>query len=694
MSMSGDEVRKTGTGKAESKIPAWLLFRGRLGMSAVGIVVVMTVVIVARQIPLGQAAAQVPIAPRTGTAPANPAVRSRTPNVAPQFPAASRQAAPAASKAPSTSGKASGTSPDFQEMKVMAVVNGEQITRTQLGQECVLRYGEEVLESMINRMLILDACQRANVAITEKDVDDEVERVAQKFGLSVENWTNLLREERGVSVEQYRREIIWPTLALRTLAAEQIQVSDEELKNAFETEYGPKVKVRIIGTSRETVAREAHAQAKAKPAAFAELAKKYCEDPNIASAGGAIPPIRKHLGDANLERIAFSLKEGQVSDVVKVQNQYFVLLCEGHEPERFVAPQYRKLEEQRLAERIRDQKLRNAAQELFAQLQKEAHVVNVLNDDKLSKQQPGVAATINNKPISMVQLTEESLVRHGRQVLEGEINRKLLTQELTKKNIVVNKKDLDEEVGRAAMLYGHITPDGKPDIEKWLAQVQQQDGATIDLYIRDAVWPSVALKMLVRNKVNVSDEDLQKGFEANYGPRVEALAIVMNSQREAQKVWEMARNNPTDHFFGQLAAQYSIEPVSKGNNGKVPPIRKFGGQPIVEDEAFKLKPGELSSILAVGDKFVILRCQGHTKPVVAKLGEVRGELEADILEKKLTAEMTKQFDDIHSSAQIDNFLAGTSQAGQRHSSAGAGGPNPAAKGPSARVGSLPSKLGK
>jgi len=295
---------------------------------------------------------------------------------------------------------------------------------------------------------------------------------------------------------------------------------------------------------------------------------------------------------------------------------------------------------------------------------------------------------INDSPISLTQLSDECLRRHGRSVLEGEINRKLLTQELTRKNVAVTQEDLDAEVERAAVLYGKTNPDGSANVEEWLAEVQKQDGATIELYILDAVWPSVALKKLVRSRVQVTEEDLQKGFESNYGPRVEVLAIVLADQRQAQRVWEMARNNPTDDYFGQLATEYSVEPVSKGNAGKVPPVRLHGGQPIVEKEAFKLKKGDLSSLLAVGDKYIILRCLGRTQPVVTRLEEVRGELEADLLEKKLNIEMSKAFETLHTAAQIDNFLVGTSQA-RKSPAADTGVP-----GPKARVGALPSKGGK
>src|SRR5688572_4855571 len=48
---------------------------------------------------------------------------------------------------------------------VMAVVNSEQITTRQLGQECMRRYGEEVLESLVNRQLIVQACQKSGIEI-------------------------------------------------------------------------------------------------------------------------------------------------------------------------------------------------------------------------------------------------------------------------------------------------------------------------------------------------------------------------------------------------------------------------------------------------------------------------------------------------------------------------------------------------
>lgn len=192
----------------------------------------------------------------------------------------------------------------------------------------------------------------------------------------------------------------------------------------------------------------------------------------------------------------------------------------------------------------------------------------------------------------------------------------------------------------------------------------------MDVYRHDVVWPLVALKKLVGKKVSVTEEDLKKGFEANYGVRVRCLAIALGNERRAQQVFEMARRDNTSKNFGDLASQYSDEPGSKALRGEVPPIKKNGGQPILEAEAFKLKPGELSGVIQVDDKFVILRCEGYTKPVHVDFKEVRDEIYQDLLEKKSRVAMAEAFEKLQASATIDNFLAKTSQSAKKADAAG------------------------
>jgi parvulin-like peptidyl-prolyl isomerase len=545
---------------------------------------------------------------------------------------------------------------------VMAVVNGQDIKRDALGTACVERYGKDVLEGLVNKRLIMHHCRNRNIEVTDAEVDAEIDRMAKRFKIGRDQWLQMLERERGINPEQYKRDILWPTLALRKCAADQLTIGDDQLKEAYEAQYGPSVKCRLIVVADRKLAEQLHRQVTDRPDDFARLAMQNSVDVNSASIGGLIQPIRHHLGDPNIEREVFAMEPGKISSIIPVGEQFAILKCEGQLPARNVPIESVREE---LSEQLREGKLRDVAAKLFKQLQDASTVQNVWNDPQLRAQMPGVVATINGEQIPYSELADECLMRYGRQVLDVEISHLLLQQSLAKGKVTVTEQDLNEEIAHAAQLAGVVDKDGKPDIAKWIQTATQDEGITKDQYIRDSVWPSTALKKLTGSTIQVTNEDLQKGFEANYSERVRCRAIVLPNMRKAQEVWAKARQNTSMDYFGDLAAENSIEPSSKSLRGEVPPIRKYGGQPQLEDVAFGLKPDELSGIIQLGDKFVILKCEGRTQPVEVNPKEVQDVLYQDIFEKKLRMAMSQKFDDIRAKARIDNFLAGTSQSPDR-----------------------------
>jgi len=574
----------------------------------------------------------------------------------PAEPAGEAEAVPAAT---ASANAAPSASPQQAPAKVVATVNNEPITREELSRECLRHYGKQVLESLVNKYLIAQECKRRNIVITQSDVDNEIQRMASKFGLPVDTWLKMLKQERGINPAQYAADIIWPTLALRRLAGHQLQVTSEEIKQEYERQYGEAVKVRIIVLDDAKTAESVRASAVANPEEFGNLAKDKSVDLNSASLKGLIPPIRRHMGDEKIERMAFQMKDGQISPVIPVANQYIILKRECLLP----AGNMRLEQVQgRLEEIVRDRKMRRVSHDIFRLLQDNAAIKNVYNDPALREQMPGVAATINGQQITVAELAEMCIQRHGEEVLEGTINRRLIEQAVRRANLKITEGDIDAEIARAASLSVRPKPDGSPDVESWLKLVTQQQGISLEVYRRDAVWPSVALRKLVGDTVQVTEEDLKKGYEANYGPRVRCRAIVLNNLRRAQQVWQMARQRPTAEFFGDLAEKYSIEPGSQALRGEVPPIQRNGGQPMLEKEAFALQPGEISGIIDVGNqRYVILYCEGHTAPVKVEFAQVRDLIYEDIREKKLRLAMANYFDKLQDSATIDNYLAGTSR---------------------------------
>ena len=561
--------------------------------------------------------------------------------------------------APVQSGKATSS-----QQQVVAVVNGEQIQREELGQECLAQYGKEVLEGMMNKFLITSYCDQKGLKVTRQEVDEEIARLAKKFSIPVDQWLQMLEQERGIKPQQYADDIIWPTLALRKIAAERIQPTEQEIDDAFQAQFGAAVRARLIVLNDAQTAAKVQAMAQANPDEFATLARKYSKDPTSASVSGLIQPIRRHIGDEKIEEAAFRLKEGEISPVIEVHNQFAILKCEGQiQSSTYTKDQVRG----KLEEFVKERKLRTVSADVFKKLQDESQIVNVFNNAELKAKMPGVAATINGKPITMRDLAEECIARHGDEMLEQMIDRKLLEIELKKRNIRVAQEDIDAEIARAAAASGRVTKDGKPDVAAWMKLVTEDQGITKEKYMRDAVWPSTALKLIVgdRAETKVTEEDIQKGFKANFGPRAQVRAIVLDNQRRAQEVWQQARDNPTLDYFGKLAEQYSVEPSSRANQGRVPPIQQYGGQPDLEKEAFALKKGEISGIIQVSSTYIILYMEGFTDPVKVRLEEVRNDLYEDIREKKIRLAMSQEFENLKDEARIDNFLAGTSHSPDR-----------------------------
>ena len=551
-----------------------------------------------------------------------------------------------------------------KRIPTLATVNGRSISRQQLAKETMRRFGSDVLESIINKLLVMNELQQQGIQITEGDINNAIVEKAKKFGMSAERYMKLIQTRRNVSSDRYKNDIVWNELALRRLAEAAIEVTPEELAERMEYEFGAKVQVRQIALSDLQKARVIREQLDSTPEAFEKIAKTHSIDTNSASMGGLLPPVRRNSGFPQFEKVAFGLQVGQISDVVNFEDTFLIMRCERIFEAEQLTPEQTASVHERLMEEIARDKLRDSAVELFKELQESAQIVNVMNDPKLAKQMPGVAAVVNGSKVLKNQVAEECITRFGKMMLDVEITRSLLVQALEGSGAAVDQEDLNQEIDRAATAAGFADSKGKVAVASYLASVTSNDASKIDFYIEDQVWPTVALKTLVEDKVNVSEEDMQKGFEANFGPGVEVLAIVLQDQRTATKVWKMAAANPTAEYFGQLAHQYSIEPASKNNYGEVPPIQRFSGKTELEKEAFSLSEGERSKVIQIGEHWAILYCKGFTNPKVSDFDAVKDELHANILEKKMRLAMGEEMQRVRSDAQIDNYLTGTSQTGK------------------------------
>jgi len=270
---------------------------------------------------------------------------------------------------------------------------------------------------------------------------------------------------------------------------------------------------------------------------------------------------------------------------------------------------------------------------------------------------PQVMARVNNQTINYDEVAKECVERHGSEILDNLVNRMIIQQACDQHGITISQAEIVKEVNETAKKFNL-------PVESWYTMLQSNRGLTRDQYHRDIIWPMIALKKLAGQKITVTEEDMRVGFERDYGPRVKArLILVEGNIRQANKIWEDCKANLDD--FDRLARDHSADPNTRPLGGVIPPIRKHGGNKAIEDAAFRLRTGELSAVIHVAEnRYVILKCEGQTEPVVDNIQAVWNDLFGQLQEEKTQVAVAKVFEEIKQNARVDNFLTRKSTQGR------------------------------
>jgi foldase protein PrsA len=272
-----------------------------------------------------------------------------------------------------------------------------------------------------------------------------------------------------------------------------------------------------------------------------------------------------------------------------------------------------------------------------------------------------VYARVGDDSISYDALAKECVNRFGREVLDDLVHRLIIQQACEQRQVTVTEKEIDDEINRIAKRF-------QLDVAQWLQMLQAERNISPTQYRQSVIFPMIALKKLADKDVDVTEKDVNEAFVRNYGPRVKARAIMLNNLRRANGVWDQLQKNPEE--FEELAAKVSDDPNSRALGGQVPPISRFNGSPELEKAAFALKAGQISGVVEVSpSRYVILKCEGRTEPVVTEIDEVRDALYDEIKESKTQAQIAKTFEEIKKNTVVDNYLTQYTNRPERGASA-------------------------
>ncbi|HZW33396.1 MAG TPA: parvulin peptidyl-prolyl isomerase, partial [Isosphaeraceae bacterium] len=270
------------------------------------------------------------------------------------------------------------------------------------------REGKKILEALINRTLIEQALRRQKLEITGAEIDEEIDNVAQRFGLDREKWLLTLDRERNISPAQYAREIIFPALALRKLCSGKVQVTPQDLQDAFEAQYGEKLRCRMILVNTQIKAMGIWEELQKNPGGFVKMAETQSMDNGSKAMGGLLTePITRHAYPKNVSDSAFQQlvdgdpndrdpshkpKDGDITGPIQVGETGWVIL---RREELVPANKTISLKDERVRkqtyELIYQVKLKEAMEKVFQDLVKSAAFENRLtgqikeaNEEKLS----------------------------------------------------------------------------------------------------------------------------------------------------------------------------------------------------------------------------------------------------------------------------------------------------------------------
>jgi hypothetical protein len=227
--------------------------------------------------------------------------------------------------------------PEYSRRAVAYLYNNQvPVTREELGEYLIARFGAERIEFMINRKIVEMECSKYHISATDAEVEHRFQKDLKSFNtpLTEQEFVNSVLRRFGKSLYEWKEDVIRPKIMMEKLVQATIKITDADVREGFEARYGPKVECRMIVMEKGNrfIAQKVWENARKGPVNFMEEARKQFI-PNLAAEGGKVPAIHKHFGDKDLENTAFRLKEGEISTLLEMKDgTYVILLCEKHLP--------------------------------------------------------------------------------------------------------------------------------------------------------------------------------------------------------------------------------------------------------------------------------------------------------------------------------------------------------------------------
>ena len=206
----------------------------------------------------------------------------------------------------------------------------------------IKEFKEKILEQMIDEKVLIHEAKKKNMKVSKKEIEDGINEIKKRFTTEEEYNQELARQ--GLLGKKFEEQVKEQLMVIKLIDQEvkgkvvpptDSEIEDFYKQNESEMVEPEQVRVRhiLIKVSENTDKKEALKrigevlkEVKKGKTSFAELAKKYSEDPSAARGGDIGFFIRGQMV-RKFEEVAFGLNVGQISDVVETEYGYHIIQC-------------------------------------------------------------------------------------------------------------------------------------------------------------------------------------------------------------------------------------------------------------------------------------------------------------------------------------------------------------------------------
>ncbi|QUL57467.1 peptidylprolyl isomerase [Paenibacillus tritici] len=260
----------------------------------------------------------------------------------------------------------------------VATVNGTDITKAELYDKLVEAGGESTLQNLITTTLVGQEAKKANIKVTDADINQEIEDLKTQFG--GEEALNNALQQSSMTIEDLKKQMPLQ-VEIRKLIEPKIKITDEDISKYFEenkAKYNQEEEVRashiLVKTKEEA---DAIVKQLKEGGDFAALAQEKSADTGSKEKGGDLDFFKRGDMVAEFSDAAFKLKVGETSGAVKSEYGYHIIKV----TDRKEAKEYTLAEKKdEIKKTLTAQKVSEMSATWLADLNKNSKITNTLTD--------------------------------------------------------------------------------------------------------------------------------------------------------------------------------------------------------------------------------------------------------------------------------------------------------------------------